>query len=188
MVLGLADNSEFDPSKIPSSFKNLTKLKTLWMSGTSLVGEISDFITDVTTLELLDLSSNRLTGEIPNALLSGTLPRDLGRYLMLKRFKVCSNKLTWTLAKHLCDGVKLLGVIAFDNNLTGELPTSLGNCNSFRNGLTGSIPSGLSTSLNLSMLMISDNMFTGELPRRVSDNLSRLEINYNGFSEEFPLK
>ena len=83
-------------------------------------------------------------------------------------------------------------MVAFNNNLTRELPKSLGNCNGLEivtihnNRLSGDIPSGLWTSLNLSILILSDNSFTGELPQRVARNLSRLEIN-NNFSGTIPV-
>ncbi|MBA0774009.1 hypothetical protein Gotri_009250, partial [Gossypium trilobum] len=170
--------------RIPSDVGKLEKLSSLVLFYNQLSGEIPEGLGQISTLTDVRLFSNRL---------SGTLPQALGRYSMLERFEVCSNRLTGMLPKHLCDGGKLLGVVAFDNNLTGELPTSLGNCDSLvmvdvrRNGLTGSIPSGLWTSLNLSKLMISDNMFTGELPRKVSDNLSRLEMSNNRFFGEIPV-
>ena len=40
--------------------------------------------------------------------------------------------------------------------------------------------------MNLSVLILSDNSFTGELPQRVARNLSRLAINNNYFSSTIP--
>ena len=40
--------------------------------------------------------------------------------------------------------------------------------------------------MNLSVLILSDNLFTGELPQSVARNLSRLEIN-NNFSGTIPV-
>jgi Leucine-rich repeat (LRR) protein len=67
---------------------------------------------------------------------------------------------------------------------------SLGNCNNLiilrvhNNRFSGNVLSGLWTLLNLSILMLSDNSFTDELPKRLSRN--RLEIIYNKFSGKIP--
>ena len=41
---------------------------------------------------------------------------------MLVEFQVADNKLEGKLPEHLCDNGKLVGVVAFNNNLTNELP------------------------------------------------------------------
>ena len=80
----------------------------------------------------------------------------------------------------------------FNNNLTGKLPKSLGNCNGlkivtvYNNRLSGDIPSCLWTSLNLDIFILSNNSFTGgEIPQSVARNLSRMEIS-NNFSGTNP--
>ncbi|KAF5934917.1 hypothetical protein HYC85_026046 [Camellia sinensis] len=54
------------------------------------------------------------------------------------------------------------------------------------NCLSGSIPAGLWTSSNLTILMLSDNLFTGQLPRTLGPSLRRLDISNNKFSGELP--
>jgi tRNA A-37 threonylcarbamoyl transferase component Bud32 len=68
--------------------------------------------------------------------------------------------------------------------------SSIGNCAStvdvHNNRLFGNVPSGLWTLLHLGILILSHNSFTGELPQRLSRNLSRLEMSHNRFSGDIP--
>lgn len=85
------------------------------------------------------------------------------------------------------DNGKLVQVVPSDNNLGGQLPKSLGNCNNLiflnvqNDKFFENIPSGLWTLMNMGSLLLSNNSFTGELHERLSHNLSRLEIGHNRF-------
>ncbi|OMO58308.1 hypothetical protein COLO4_34736 [Corchorus olitorius] len=151
---------------IPSDIGKLENLSGLVLFFNQLSGEIPESIGKISTLTDVRLFSNNL---------SGTLPPDFGRYSMLDRFEVASNNFTGNLPEDLCNGGKLRGLVAFDNNFNGELPKSLDNCNSLEmvrlhnNGLTGSIPDG-------------------ELPKKVSTSLSRIEISNNKFFGQIPVE
>ncbi|KAI3822031.1 hypothetical protein L1987_09612 [Smallanthus sonchifolius] len=86
----------------------------------------------------------------------------------------------------------LFVVVAFSNNLTGEIPRSLQRCNKlhtiqlYDNSFTGEFPSGIWSLSNLSSLRISGNFLSGELPSSLAWNLSRLEISDNKFSGLIP--
>ncbi|KAG6662161.1 receptor-like protein kinase 5 [Carya illinoinensis] len=180
-IIDLSENNL--TGTVPNDFGKLKKLSSLSLFCNQLFGKIPDSIGRLPGLIVLKLFSNNF---------SGALPPDFGRYSMLQEFQVATNMLTGQLPEHLCDNGRLLGVVAFKNNLDGELPKSLGNCSSllivsvFSNRLSGSIPSGLWTSQNMGTLMLSDNSFIGELPEILSRNLSRLEISNNMFSGKIP--
>ncbi|KDP33800.1 hypothetical protein JCGZ_07371 [Jatropha curcas] len=268
----------FLPSKLPSTFTQLKKLKELWFSNSNLIGEIPHMIGEMVALERLDLSGNELSGKIPSSLLmlknlsvlylyknklygeiphvvealnltvidlsdnnltgtipddfgkltklselqlffnqlsgeipegiarlpalvnislfsnnlSGLIPQEFGRHSLLEGFQVASNRFTGKLPEFLCSNGKLVGLVAFDSSLSGPLPESLGNCSSLlmlhisNNAFSGNIPVGLWQALNMKFFMISDNLFTGELPTEVSRNLQRLEISNNRFSGKIP--
>ncbi|KXG24450.2 MDIS1-interacting receptor like kinase 1 [Sorghum bicolor] len=64
-TLSLAYNS-FDPGKLPTSFRNMTKLVRLWAGGCGLVGNFPSYVVIMKTeLELLNLADNSLTGSLP---------------------------------------------------------------------------------------------------------------------------
>ncbi|CAL2274841.1 unnamed protein product [Prunus armeniaca] len=56
----------------------------------------------------------------------------------------------------------------------------------YDNGLSGNIPSGMWTAPNLDQVLMSNNFLTGELPEKLSRNLTRLEIRNNRFSGDIP--
>ncbi|KAK3435838.1 hypothetical protein EUGRSUZ_C00565 [Eucalyptus grandis] len=79
-----------------------------------------------------------------------------------------------------------------DNNLSGELLESLGNCSTLlvvmlnNNGFTGNVPGGLWMLRNLTALLLSGNGLTGELPRELSPNLTRIKMSNNKFFGKIP--
>ncbi|GMI92726.1 hypothetical protein like AT5G25930 [Hibiscus trionum] len=183
--LELAWNSEFKPSKFPSSFKNLTKLKRLWMSATNLIGEIPGFVADMTALEVLDLSKNTLTGEIPNALfllknleeihlfenkLFGEIPQVI-RASNLTAIDLSENNLTGRIPIDVGKLEKLSSLVLFFNQLSGEIPESIGRISTltdvrlFNNRFSGTLPQDLGRYSMLERFEVCSNRLTGTLPK-----------------------
>ncbi|KAL4333479.1 hypothetical protein GQ457_07G040230 [Hibiscus cannabinus] len=186
-ILDLAWNSEFKPSKFPSSFKNLTKLKRLWMSATNLIGEIPDFIADMTALELLDLSRNKLTGEIPYALfllknlkgihlfdnkLSGEIPQVI-RASNLTAIDLSQNNLTGRIPSDVGKLEKLSSLVLYFNQLSDEIPESIGRISTladvrlFGNRFSGTLPQDLGRYSMLEKFEVCSNRLTGTLPKHL---------------------
>ncbi|KAK8547207.1 hypothetical protein V6N13_097925 [Hibiscus sabdariffa] len=185
--LDLAWNSEFKPSKFPSSFKNLTKLKRLWMSAINLIGEIPDFIADMTSLEVLDLSRNKLTGEIPNALfllknlkgiylfdnkLSGEIPQVI-RASNLTAIDLSQNNLTGRIPSDVGKLDKLSSLVLYFNQLSGEIPESIGRISTladvrlFGNRFSGILPQDLGRYSMMEKFEVCSNRLTGTLPKHL---------------------
>lgn len=67
-------NNQFDAGQLPSSFKNLTNLVSLWASQCNLVGEFPNFLWSLKELQLSNLYTNNLTG---NLVVDGLVARNL---------------------------------------------------------------------------------------------------------------
>ncbi|RAL45688.1 hypothetical protein DM860_009552 [Cuscuta australis] len=168
---------------IPGEFGNLTKLEGLILFMNQLSGKIPSGMGRLPALSCVKLFQNNLVGEIPP---------DFGRFSNLELFDVSSNHLTGSLPDGLCDNKALNFLFAFGNNLTGELPRSLEDCDTLnevrveKNSLSGKFPYGLWRIKSLSKLMIYNNKLRGQLPQEVSSNLSLVDISNNRFSGEIP--
>ncbi|CBI20586.3 unnamed protein product, partial [Vitis vinifera] len=204
----------FFPSALPKEFGALKKLKYLWMTEANLIGEIPESFNNLSNLELLDLSVNKLEGTIPGGMLtlknlnylhlfinrlSGHIPSSI-EALNLKQIDLSDNhlmnKLSGELPQHLYARGALLGVVASNNNLSGEVPTSLGNCTSLltiqveiaNNKFYGPIPAEISSWMNISVLNANNNMLSGKIPVELTSlwNITVLLLDENQFSGELP--
>ncbi|KAJ4816176.1 Leucine-rich receptor-like protein kinase family protein [Rhynchospora pubera] len=123
-----------------------------------LTGEISPFLTNLTQLSYLNLSSNFLSGPLPVELLSLSTS--------LAVLDVSFNKLSGPIPGFQNPVIQVLNISS--NFFTGLLPiinaTSLLSLNATNNSLSGSIPDYLcANSLSLSSLSISYNKFSGKI-------------------------
>ena len=82
----------------------------------------------------------------------------------------------------------------YDNNLTGSIPSQLGNLTELEvlylnhNKLTGSIPTEIGNLSNLTELWLQGNQLSGSIPTRIGDlsNLKGLYLNVNQLSDSIP--
>ncbi|KAJ4792361.1 Leucine-rich receptor-like protein kinase family protein [Rhynchospora pubera] len=123
-----------------------------------LTGEISPFLTNLTQLSYLNLSSNFLSGPLPVELLSLSTS--------LAVLDVSFNKLSGPIPGFQNPVIQVLNISS--NFFTGLLPiinaTSLLSLNATNNSLSGSIPDYLcANSLSLASLSISYNKFSGKI-------------------------
>ncbi|KAL3733428.1 hypothetical protein ACJRO7_022881 [Eucalyptus globulus] len=131
------------------------------------------FLNSLKRLTILDLSSNRISGEIPTWF--WRVSHDLLKTLVL------SNNV-------LEGGIQLL------NGITGEIPalicqfSSLQHLDLSDNNLSGNMPSCFGNITNLWSLNLSSNKLQGPLPRSLVKcvNLSTLVLSHNEFSDIFP--
>ena len=166
-----------------------------------LHGQIPLELGNITNLEILDLSDNKLSGLIPQNLgfwgfqdieyynlktldlsgnkLNGEMPVELGGLTKLISLDLSRNDLSGEIPPSLRRLTKLRKLDLYDNDLSGFIPAGLGELfyletlNLRRNELTGSIPSELGGLSYLRMLNLSRNALNDEIPARLGD-LSRL--------------
>nr|CAD1839348.1 unnamed protein product [Ananas comosus var. bracteatus] len=133
----------------------------------------------------LDMSSNKLFGELPNCWNSRS------KYLMV--INLSNNNLSG----HLPDSLGLLGSLKFlhlnNNSLYGELPSALQNCplvllDLGQNKLSGAIPVWLGKLTNLTILRLMSNMFAGNILAELGqlENLQILDLSWNNLSGNIP--
>ena len=141
-----------------------------------LSGEIPDALGNLSNLEILNLGTNNLSDGIPDA---------LGNLSNLEILSLSFNGLSGEIPSSLGNLSNLEILNLGDNGLSGEIPSSLGNLSNLTilnfdfNGLSGEIPSSLGNLSNLERLQLWDNDLSGEIPLFLSD-LSNLEALYLG--------
>ncbi|GMN68466.1 hypothetical protein TIFTF001_037534 [Ficus carica] len=149
---------------IPDSFCRSQNLEVLDLSKNKLMGEIPDCWGDATEqwLFLINLSSNKL---------SGTIPSTIGRLSYLIWLHLNNNNLSGELPLALSKSTNLELLDLGDNKISGILPPWIGKFRILRilrlrnNSLSGSIPSELCGLRRLQNLDLAGNNLTGEIPR-----------------------
>ncbi|XP_042012625.1 receptor-like protein 19 [Salvia splendens] len=157
--LSLAGN-DFTSTQIPKSIHLLTNLKHLDLSRSGFTGTIPNTLSNLTNLVHLDLSANSLTGSLPS-------------------FRSC----------HGLDTIDLR-----DNHLTGSLSrldfgslTNLSYLALEQNSINGSIPRSLFLLPSLSLLMLANNRFSGEIAEfPIASDLELLDLSYNMIKGPLP--
>lgn len=176
----------FTPTALPSDWGKLKNLKSLFMAGCNLVGEIPESFGGMESLEHLDLTANHLVGSIPNGLF---LLKDLS-YLYLYK-----NKLSGPIPS-LVLSLNLKEIDLSQNHLSGSIPEDFGNLKSlqilnlFKNRLTGQIPTRIGLLPELETVKLFFNNISGTLPPQLGlhSRLVGLEIGGNNISGPLPEK
>uniref|UniRef100_A0A0D9XIT7 non-specific serine/threonine protein kinase n=1 Tax=Leersia perrieri TaxID=77586 RepID=A0A0D9XIT7_9ORYZ len=218
---------------IPKSVGNLTQLTHLHLHTNKLVGTIPAELGMLSSLLELDLSENLLTGTIPSSLvmnlssldmlclwsnqLTGPVPRGIGSLKNLTVLDLSSNQLTGPIPSsignmsklqilslsnnmighHIVDQVGRLSDLRFlylgNNQLVDQIPRSLGNLTSltrlylYSNALSGPLPQALSKLTNLVTILLGNNNFTGRLPDLCqAKRLQYLVVSYNNLQGPIP--
>ncbi|MFS8013890.1 putative non-specific serine/threonine protein kinase [Helianthus anomalus] len=189
--------------------KNQSRLLMLDLSDNHLSGEIPNWIWEVGNgylrflnlshnkfsglqkpytfpflLDVLDLHSNRLEGDIPvpprrvyildysNNNFKSSIPVDFGNVLRSTLFfSVANNKLVGGIPESIRNATSLRGLNLSRNALTGPIPPLIGNLKDLQsldlsvNLLIGSIPEELTNLTQLSLLNLSYNHLSGRIPK-----------------------
>ncbi|KAL3498565.1 hypothetical protein ACH5RR_041297 [Cinchona calisaya] len=145
---------------IPKEIGNLTMLNYLWFSFNFLTGEIPQEISNLHKLETLESKFNELNGSIP-----------IGIFNLSKLSAVVFgfNHLTGNLPSNICHQLPNLKILVVNrNNISGVIPTSIGNCSKLTilslasNQFTGSIPNSLGNLVLLERLYLLNNSLTSD--------------------------
>nr|XP_043638494.1 receptor-like protein 33 [Erigeron canadensis] len=213
--------------------RNQPTLKMLDLSDNELTGEIPNWLWDAGNgalqflnlshnrflslqkpytfpfeLEVLDLHSNILEGDIPipsrrvyfldysSNNFGSSIPADFGKALTLTLFFSISNsKLVGNIPQSLCNASRLDVLDLSNNSLTGTIPSCLAETTKTlrvldvgRNNLTGNSLDVFPESCNLQTLDLSGNHFQGRLPQSLvnCEKLEVLNLGDNAITDTFP--
>ncbi|PSS19433.1 Receptor kinase-like protein Xa21, processed [Actinidia chinensis var. chinensis] len=171
---------------LPASFGNLsTTLQRLEAFGCNLMGDFPSGIGNLSSLEVITLDSNELTG---------FLPETLGRLKLLERLYLEHNRLQGSIPNDLCLLNKLGDIYLSDNKLHGPIPTCLGEHKPLRslyldsNNLTGTIPLTLWSLTDLIGLNLSTNSLRGYIPLEIGrlKVITQIDLSWNQLSGDIP--
>ena len=130
---------------------------------------------------LLNLSRNKLSGEIP---------AELGNLFQLERLNLTVNELSGEIPAELGSLSNLIRLYIGGTELSGEIPAELGRLSNLRvlnlsfTNLSGEIPAELGNLSNLRVLNLSFTELSGEIPAELGNlsNLIGLVLNDNKLS------
>lgn len=173
------------PGIFPPEFGDLTRLLEIDLSRNYLNGTIPTTLSR-TPLQILSVTGNRLSGQIPP---------QLGNVTTLINLNLESNSLSGRIPPSLGSLTSLQTLLLSANNFTGQLPESLinlKNLTSFRidgNSLSGKIPDFIGNWTQLDRLDLQGTSMSGPIPASFSNlgNLTELRItDLNGPAFDFP--
>ncbi|ONK66529.1 uncharacterized protein A4U43_C06F9140 [Asparagus officinalis] len=189
---------------VPSSLFNLSRLYYFGLAHNQFEGSLPSAMgTTLPSLETVLFGGNRFEGPIPFSLpnasglsfvemsinnLEGRIPPNLGRLSYLSKVNLESNQLetsdaeSWEFLSSLANCSRLQMLSLYQNDLSGELPSSIGNLSASiqelrlnGNQISGTIPSSIGNLVNLTILALGPNLLTGVIPESIG-NLKNLQL------------
>ncbi|XP_050247092.1 receptor-like protein 7 isoform X5 [Quercus robur] len=175
----------------------------------SNISEFPIFLRTATNLESLDLSNNRIYGQVPRwlgdvgrnslyhvdlraNLLQGPFPTL--NFLNLRYFFVSNNSLNGEIPLLICNASFLEVLDLSHNNLSGMIPKCLARFSFLSvldlrmNNLRGTIPTTFAKENNFRNINLNGNQLEGQLPRSLANcwNLEVLDLGNNKINGTFP--
>ncbi|KAF8020225.1 hypothetical protein BT93_G0815 [Corymbia citriodora subsp. variegata] len=189
----LSSNLFQGPFPLPISEVELLDLSNNQFSG----GILQNLSRYMPNLIFLSLSSNRITGALPESIgemqllqvidladnnLSGSIPPSIGNCSLLKVLDLQNNSLSGLIPASLGQLQQLQSMHLSNNKLSGNLPSSFKNLSSLEtldlgnNQMNGTIPAWMAEGfIKLRILSLRSNAFSGEIPRELS-SLSSVQV------------
>ncbi|XP_039071099.1 receptor-like protein 7 isoform X1 [Hibiscus syriacus] len=187
------------PKQLPFGDANFSSpvLTELYLDSCN-IRAFPEFLRSLENLQVLYVSNNRISGAIPNWVWKRSLS-DLklaNNHLSSLVQDLPNQSSTSSQASLLAPFCKMSQLSYFDasyNNLSGTIPSCLGNMSALRfldlhgNNLSGILPR-FSKATPLWLLKVSENILEGELPRSLAEctRLQVLDVGNNMMHDTFP--
>ncbi|KAJ8758604.1 hypothetical protein K2173_000325 [Erythroxylum novogranatense] len=176
--------------------KRHQRVTGLNLNSQKLQGSLSPYVGNLSFLQVLVLSNNRFSLEIPaeignlrrlqtlylyENLFTGQIPANLSGCTNLVAISFANNNLVGKIPAGFSNLVKLQGFNVQMNKLSGGFPAFFGNFSSLKlikatlNNFVGSIPDSLGQLKRLSYLSMGGNMLSGTIPPSIF-NISALQV------------
>ncbi|XP_037419442.1 probable LRR receptor-like serine/threonine-protein kinase At3g47570 [Triticum dicoccoides] len=170
---------------LPATVSNLTSLNVLDLSSNQLHGTIPESVMMMENLQLLNISSNLMFGSIP------------AKIVMLKNLDelyLNHNKFSGSIPNGLDNLTKLEYLGLSGNQLSSTIPPSLFHISSLitldlsQNFLNGPLPVDISYLKQINSIDLSTNRLLGSLPDSIGHLLmmSYLNLSHNSFHDSIP--
>jgi len=170
---------------LPSSLSDLISLNHLELQKNQLIGSIPSSLGNLTNLGFIELADNQLSGGIPSS---------FGNLTNLGFLELTNNNLSGRIPSSLGNLVNLVSLFLGENHFSGNIPSSLGNLKELaylilrRNQLSGAIPSSIGNLTRLQNLQLQGNQLSGSIPSSLGNltGLFWLYLSYNRLSGSIP--
>ncbi|XP_059653778.1 MDIS1-interacting receptor like kinase 2-like [Cornus florida] len=181
----LYDDFTLSESGVLDQIGTLLKLKYLNLSSNRLYGNLPLWLTNLTELVELDISWNDF--------IFGSIPPGIGNLKNLIYLDLSHNRLQGTIPTALAHLPNLIEINLGYNQLTGSIPSSLCELSKLTylslasNHINGSVPDGIGNMKGLIALDLYYNNIQGSLPQIAKlPSLSYLDLSYNNLSGIIP--
>ncbi|KAL2528993.1 putative LRR receptor-like serine/threonine-protein kinase [Forsythia ovata] len=197
---------------IPNKIFNLSSLVEISFGDNILSGSLpTDMCYNLPKLEMLRISANQISGNIPPSLgtctnlkllslsynnFAGSIPREIGNLSNLQILYLGRNNLIGTIPYSIGSLSNLKELNIGINNLHGQIPESIFNLSMLQilafvnNSISGTLPSSIANGLpDLKGIYLSGNQLSGEIPGCISNfsKLTILDLSDNSFSGRVPM-
>ncbi|GLT56888.1 hypothetical protein SLA2020_299020 [Shorea laevis] len=162
-----------------------SRVSSITMGSMGLEGQLSDYISSLTELQILDLSQNQG--------LTGPLPASIGNLTKLTKLFLNHCGFTGPIPDTIGSLQQLASLSLNSNKFSGQIPPSIGHLLMLNwldlsdNQLEGSIPVSDGTTPGLDMLVktlhfhLGQNKFSGEIPEQIfSSNMALIHLLLDG--------